>query len=101
MGEFRGRVVDAGGGQVRILVDRDTEEYPSVGQPVVGYYHGADWFSAASEHSRALIAEVERLRERIEFLETVLKKDGWDGPMMFGKWPVTAGEATTALSEDE
>lgn len=31
---FSGVVVDAGGGEVRILVDRDTESYPAVGQRV-------------------------------------------------------------------
>ena len=61
----------------------------------------AAFIAAARADVPSLVAEVERLRERIEFLETVLAKDGWDGPMMFGKWPVTAGEATTALSEDE
>lgn len=29
---FRARVVDAGGGEVRLLVERETAEYPAVGQ---------------------------------------------------------------------
>jgi hypothetical protein len=32
--EVRGHVVDAGGGEVRVLVDRDTLEYPAVGAAV-------------------------------------------------------------------
>jgi hypothetical protein len=32
---FKARVVDAGGGEVRLLVARDTEEYPTVGSIVV------------------------------------------------------------------
>lgn len=61
----------------------------------------AAFIASARSDVPALVAEVERLRERIEFLESVLVKDGWDGPMMSGKWPARAGEATTALSEDE
>lgn len=31
---FRATVVDAGGGEVRLLVDRDTEHYPEIGSRV-------------------------------------------------------------------
>ena len=35
MTSYSGRVVDAGGGEVRIIVDRDTLQYPQVGDQVL------------------------------------------------------------------
>lgn len=34
LGSVRGVVLDAGGGQLGIMVNRDTERYPEVGTPV-------------------------------------------------------------------
>lgn len=34
MADFRARVLEAGGGQVVLAVDRDTEEYPPIGSAV-------------------------------------------------------------------
>lgn len=53
---FKGTVIDAGGGEVRILVDRDTVEYPNRGAYVE--------ITATTTGKRPPESEVELIRAR-------------------------------------